>query len=327
MNCSQPMKYSRICKSCAKGFTLAELMVAMSITLVLVLLTLLITGTAIDTWKAARTEIRAAGQAKVMLNALGRDLESMVSRLGNNDSQWLLATTPPEGVGPEGQKSPNAARLIFFTSASDRYNGNAGSRERLSNASGGNRNADLGGDISAVSYELDFVDPVFGNPNPRFSTFVLYRNLLDPKETYDRSMLGSQNLETAFDASAGANELEDLMCENVFEFTVTFVIDYRDTTGLDRTTKITVMSSNNVGGPRTVKNFAVNGTGLAPNLNTRSEFVGGRITSVELAITVLSDEGVAILKRNPFGGNVNLNNRFIEQNSYRYTRSVTIPQG
>jgi hypothetical protein len=62
-------------------------------------------------------------------------------------------------------------------------------------------------------------------------------------------------------------------------------------------------------------------------LNTRSEFVGGRITSVELAITVLSDEGVATLKKNPFGGNVNANNRFIEQNSYRYTRSVTIPQG
>ena len=67
------MKYSRICKSSAKGFTLAELMVAMSITLVLVLLTLQITGTAIDAWKAARTEIRAAGQAKVMLNAQGRD--------------------------------------------------------------------------------------------------------------------------------------------------------------------------------------------------------------------------------------------------------------
>jgi prepilin-type N-terminal cleavage/methylation domain-containing protein len=319
------MKYSRIRRSCAKGFTLAELMVAMSITLVLVLLTLLITGTAIDTWKAARTEIRAAGQAKVMLNSLGRDLESMVSRLGNNNSQWLLATTTPEGVGPEGQKSPNAARLIFFTSASDRYNGNAGSRERLSSASGGSQNADLGGDISAVSYQLDFLDPVFGNPNQKFHTFVLYRNLLDPRETYDRSMLGRQNLETAFDASAGANELADLVCENVFEFTVTFVIDYRDNTGVNRTTKITVMTSDE--GLGTVRNFAVNGTGLAPNLNTRSEFVGGRITAVELAITVLTDEGVAILKKNPFGGNPGANNRFIEQNSYRYTRSVTIPQG
>ena len=319
------MKYSRIRKSCAKGFTLAELMVAMSITLVLTLLTLLITGTAIDTWKAARTEIRAAGQAKIMLNALGRDLESMVTRLGNNDSQWLIATTTEQGIGPQGQETPNAARLTFFTSASDRYNGNAGSRERLSEAGGGNRNADQGGDISAVSYQLDFVDPVFGNPNQQFSTFVLYRNLLDPNETYNRSLLGRQNLETAFDASAGANELEDLMCENIYEFTVTFVVDYRDSTGRDRITKITVMSSDK--GLQTVRNFAINGTGLAPNLNTRSEFVGGRITSVELAITVLSDEGVAILKRNPFQGNPIVATRFIEQNSFRYTRSVTIPQG
>lgn len=318
------MKYSRISKRCRKGFTLAELLVAMSITLVLTLLTLLITGTAIDTWKAARTEIRAAGQAKVMLNALGRDLESMVSRLGNNDSQWLIATTTPEGIGPEGQESPNAARLTFFTSASDRYNGNAGSRERLSNGNEGNRNADQGGDVSAVSYQLDFVDPVFGNPNQRFSTFVLYRNLLDPNETYNGSLMGRQNLEPAFDASAGANDLADLMCENVYEFTVTFVVAYRDTVGTNRTTKITVMSSDR--GQQTVRNFAVNGTGLAPNLNTRSEFVGGRITSVEIAITVLSDEGVAVLKRNPFQSPA-ASTRFIEQNSFRYTRSVTIPQG
>jgi prepilin-type N-terminal cleavage/methylation domain-containing protein len=319
------MKYSRIRKCCAKGFTLAELMVAMSITLVLVLLTLLITGTAIDTWKAARTEIRAAGQAKVMLNALGRDLESMVSRLGNNDSQWLIATTTDsdQGIGPEKHKSPNAARLTFFTFASDRYNGNAGSRERLSDSSGGNRNDDQGGDVSAVSYQLDFVDPVFGNPDERFSTFVLYRNLLDPKETYDRSIMGRQNLETAFDES-GANELADLMCENVYEFTVTFVVAYRDSAEQDRTTKITVMTKDS--GLGTVKNFAINGTGLAPNLNTRSEFVGGRITSVELAITVLSDEGIAILKRGPFQSEI-ASTRFIEQNSFRYTRSVTIPQG
>ncbi len=317
------MKYSRIRKSFAKGFTLAELMVAMSITLVLVLLTLLITGTAIDTWKAARTEIRAAGQAKIMLNALGRDLESLVSRMGNNDSQWLIASTTPQGVGPEGQESPNAARLTFFTSASDRYNGNAGSRERLS-AGGGDRNADQGGDVSAVSYQLDFVDPVFGNPNQRFATFVLYRNLLDPNETYNGSLMGRQDLETAFNAAAGRNELADLMCENVYEFTVTFVVAYRDAAGQNLTTKITVMSSD--AGLQTVRNFAINGTGLAPNLNTRSEFVGGRITSVELAITVLSDEGIAILKRNPFQ-NANASAQFIEQNSFRYTRSVTIPQG
>jgi prepilin-type N-terminal cleavage/methylation domain-containing protein len=317
------MKYSRTRKSFAKGFTLAELMVAMSITLVLVLLTLLITGSAIDTWKAARTEIRAAGQAKIMLNALGRDLESMVSRMGNNQSQWLIATTTAQAVGPQGQESPNAARLTFFTSASDRYNGNAGSRERLS-ADGGNRNADQGGDVSAVSYQLDFVDPVFGNPNQRFATFVLYRNLLDPNETYNGSLVGSQNLETDFDAAAGRNELADLMCENVYEFTVTFVVAYRDATGLSSTTKITVMSSDQ--GLQTVRNFAINGTGLAPNLNTRSEFVGGRITSVELAITVLSDEGVAILKRNPFQSPLAAA-QFIEQNSFRYTRSVTIPQG
>ena len=317
------MKYFENRKKAAKGFTLAELMVAMTITLVLVLLTLLITGTAIDTWKSARTEIRAASQAKTILNTLGRDLESLVARVGNNNSQWLIATTNPQGVGPQGQESPNFARLTFFTAASDRYNGNAGSRERLQ-PDGENRNADRGGDISTVSYQLDFVDPVFGNPNQVFSTFVFYRNLVDPNDTYNRQLVGSQNLEQSFDAIGGQNELDDLICENVFEMTVTFVVAYRDSEGNNVTTKIPVMTTG--GGQQSYRSFAINGTGLAPNENSRSEFVGGKITSVELGITVLTDEAIAILKRNPFRNDTE-SARYIENNSYRYTRSVTIPQG
>jgi prepilin-type N-terminal cleavage/methylation domain-containing protein len=319
------MKYFPKKNRDARGFTLAELMVAMTITLVLVLLTLVITGTAIDAWKAARTEIRAAGQAKIMLNALGRDLESMVSRMGNNNIQWLIATSTSGQIGPAAEESPNAVQLTFFTSASDRYNGNAGSREKL-DGNGPNRNADIGGDISAVSYQLDFVDPVFGSQNNRFATFVLYRNLLNPDETY-AGVSGEQNLEQAFQNRAGANELDDLMCENVFEFTVTFVVTYRDVDGQTKTTKFPVMASNPPGGAQEVNNsFAINGTGLAPNQNTSSQYRGGRIAAVEISITVLTDEGIAILKRSPFR-NDNERALFIEKNGYRYSRSVTVPQG
>ena len=298
---------------------------AMTITIVLVLLTLVITGTAIDAWKAARTEIRAAGQAKIMLNALGRDLESLVTRMGNNDVQWLIATSTSGQIGPPSEESPNAVQLTFFTSASDRYNGNAGSREKL-DGDGPNRNSDIGGDISAVSYELDFVDPVFGSQSNRFATFVLYRNLLDPDETY-AGVTGEKNLEQAFRNRAGGNELADLMCENVFEFTVTFVVTYRDVDGQVKTTKLPVMASNpQGGGQEVIKSFAVNGTGLAPNQNTSSQYAGGRISAVELSITVLTDEGVSILKRSPFR-NDNERALFIEKNGYRYSRSVTIPQG
>lgn len=294
----------------------------MSITIVLVLLTLIITGQAIDAWKAARTEIRAAGQAKVMLNALGRDLESMVSRMGANNEQWLVATTTAGQIGPAGEESPNASQLTFFTAAADRYNGNAGSRQKL-DGDGSNRDADLGGDVSAVSYQLDFVDPVFGSPNQQFATFVLYRNLLDPNETYN-GVSGEPGLEQAFRTQAGANELVDLMCENVFEFSMTFVVSYRNVDGNTITTRIPVMAANS--GGDVVRSFEINGGGLAPNGNLQSEFKGGRITSVELSITVLSDEGVAILKRSPFRS-IQERALFIEKNGFRYSRSVAIPQG
>ena len=306
----------------AKGFTLAELLVAMTITIVLVSLTIVITGSAIDAWKGARTEIRAAGQAKTMLSALGRDLESIIIRQGNNDSQWLLATSENEGIGPEAESSPNAARLIFYTAASDRYDGNAGSRERVG-GNVGDRDADRGGDVSVVSYQLDFADPVWGDQSENFSTFVLYRKLLNPDETYN-GVSSTDDLEQTFDIRGGGNDLADLMCENVYEFTVTFIINYRDRSGENATVSIPVMSSG--GGGNVMNKFAINGSGLAPNLNTRSEFSAGRVAAVELAITVLSDEGVAILKKSPFQNRVD-KAKFLEENAYRYTRSVSISQG
>ncbi len=306
----------------SKGFTLAELLVAMTITIVLVSLTIVITGSAIDAWKGARTEIRAAGQAKIMLNALGRDLESMVIRQGNNESQWLIASSDVDDIGPEAESSPNAARLVFYTAASDRYDGNAGSREKVG-ANSANRDADKGGDVSVVSYQLDFADPVWGDQSENFSTFVLYRKLLNPDETYN-GVASTDDLEQTFDTRGGDNNLADLMCENVYEFTVTFVVKYRNTQGENATASIPIMSSGS--GQNVMKRFAINGTGLAPNLNTKSQFSGGRVAAVELAITVLSDEGVSILKKSPFDNQIE-KAKFLEENSYRYTRSVSIPQG
>lgn len=305
----------------ASGFTLPELLVAMTITMVLVTLTIVITASALDAWKGARAEIRAAGQAKIMLNALGKDLESMVSRFGSSETEWLVARTETADIGPQGQASPNAARLTFFTAAADRYDGNAGSQERITG--GENQNADRGGDVCAVSYRLDFVEPIFGDPSERFATFVLYRNLLNPDDTYN-GVAGAPNLESAFETRGAINQLADLICENVFEFTVTFVVDYLDPSGQRRTLSVPVMST--ASGSEVVRNFSILGTGLAPNGNIKSPYSNGRVKSVELAITVLSDEGISVLKKNPFKNDLQ-RAKFIEENSYRYTKAVSIPQG
>lgn len=305
------MKKTFSSSSATKGFTLAELLVAMTVTIVLVTLTVVITGSAIDAWKDARTEIRAAGQAKLMLNALGRDLESMITRRGS-EAEWLYASAEDRQIGPKNETSPNAARAYFFTAAADRYDGNAGDSNR-----------DLGGDISAVGYELDYVDPVFGDRAEQYSTFVLYRKLLDPSETFNSKLIGTETLEVDFRAQAGQNELRHFICENVYEFTMIFAIEYRDGDGKTKTVKVPVLS--NPGPRNTVKEFVISGGGLEPNKNRNSEYRGGRIRSVELSITVLSEEGIRLLRKIQFRDE-EARKEFIEKNGFRYTRSVAIPQ-
>ena len=141
----------------AKGFTLIELMVAMAITTVIVTVLVSITGIAIDTWQRGRAEIRASRQAKSMLDTMAKDFESLVSRRGNN-FEWLYSKVEADLPGPSANMSSNAAEVIFFTAATDRYEGQIGT------------DLDLGGDVSCVSYQLQYQDPVKGKEEENSSS-------------------------------------------------------------------------------------------------------------------------------------------------------------
>jgi len=169
-----------------RGFTLVELIVAMAITIIIVGVLVSVTSIATDTWNRSRSELRASRQAKSMVDAMVRDFEALVIRSGNAN-EWLSAITEADLPGSAGMSSANASKLIFFTSAADRYNGQIGSTD------------DLGGDVSCVAYELDYKDPlVVGGED--FETFVLNRLLVDPKETFEK-LLGEEDLTTALDSS------------------------------------------------------------------------------------------------------------------------------
>ena len=86
------MKTPRI-SSFKRGFTLMELMVAMAITTIIVTVLVSITSIAIDTWNRSRSELRAARQAKAMVDTMARDFESLVTRRGN-ENEWLSAISP-----------------------------------------------------------------------------------------------------------------------------------------------------------------------------------------------------------------------------------------
>ena len=112
-------------KRLQSGFTLIELLVSMVITVVLLGVLVYMTGISMDTYKKSRNEVRASRQAKEALDTIAKDFESMISRRDGNTYEWLYAGQEPSSLkGPTNKEIPNTSQLIFFTGATDRYDGN-----------------------------------------------------------------------------------------------------------------------------------------------------------------------------------------------------------
>lgn len=310
------------------GFTLIELMVAMGIAIVIMGMLVTITNVAMGAWQRSRSEVRASRQAKAMLDAMAKDLESLVIRSGNIN-EWIYAETEPTMPGSSRDRSTNAAQFIFFSAATDRYKGGAGTT------------ADKGGDVCAVSYKLAYQDPLEGRDNDN-STFVFYRQLVDPKPTFD-TLLGKTDLKTAFNGTSGNNAFEtrvtagstsddakyNFVCENVYQYSITFRVDVTSTSG---TTTVVKPVRVTLGEDASANFFRVYGdridtdgsqTGSEMSANN-AEIKTGKVTGVEISITVLSDFGLNQLKTRTFT-DADAKAKFLAQHSYEYSKSIDIP--
>ena len=313
------MKIQRTSSS-KRGFTLMELMVAMAITTIIVTVLVSITSIALDTWNRSRSELRASRQAKGMLDVMARDFEALVTRRGNTN-EWLSAITDISGTAQNGNKLPssNAAKLIFFTAATDRYDGNIG------------KPADLGGDVSCVAYQLDYRDPIGASSGSGFETYVLSRLLVNPNETFT-DLLGRPNLTTAFSTRASSlSNPTNFVCENIYQFTLTFHVQVSQTSSATPPVVTLVNVPVKLGtteNSQTTKSFKINGAGIdttftGGGLVSVAELKGGRITAMEISATVVSDFGVDQLKRRTFTGTQQA--EFLAKNSYQYTKLVQLP--
>lgn len=294
-----------------RGFTLMELMVAMAITTIIVSVLVSITSIALETWNRSRAELRASRQAKAMIEVMASDFESMVIRSGNT-SEWLVANANPSGVDA-GSKlvSSNYARLIFFTAATDRYDGDVGG------------DTDEGGDVSCVGYGLEYRDPI--ETNGEFKTYVLNRRLVNPDVAFT-SLLGEEDLESAF--SSYTSDLSDsdwFVCENVYQFTITFYVEVAETSGSSteyKTVPITVGRSSD---SSVTSEFSIKGTGIEASGYTGSEDISsGRLSSMELSVTVLTDYAVDQVRRGAGFADAN-EAEFISKNSFHFSKVVELP--
>jgi hypothetical protein len=284
----------------------------MAITTIIVTVLVYITSIATDTWNRSRAELRAARQAKAMVDTMARDFEALVTRRGNA-FEWLSAISPSNLPGGKLQ-STNAAELIFFAGSTDRYNGEIGSSK------------DDGGDVSCVAYLLDYRDPIDSGGSSKFETFVLNRLLVDPKPTFD-NLLGKDNLDTAFAGyKSELGKPEYFVCENVYQFTVTFHVEVTETTGSTSTVK-TVPVTVGQGGGNMASSFKIKGTGIevtgGSGSLTADQLKGARLKAMEVALTVISDAGIDQLRNRGFAGDQQA--EFLAKNSYQYTKLIQLP--
>ena len=317
------MKTQRIPLS-KRGFTLMELMVAMAITSIIVTVLVSITSIAIDTWNRSRSELRASRQAKAMVDTMARDLEALVTRRGN-ENEWLSAESPTDTIG-EKLESSNSADLIFFSGSTERYGGEIGTA------------TDLGGDVSCIGYRLIYDNPIKKDEKPR--TFILRRHLVDPKPTFD-NLLGKTDLEDAFESGTYWSKLDDVenfVCENVYQFSVTFHVEVTKAGSGPNSvpTVVTVpVTIGNSSSGQVTKSFKIKGTGIEadtsykfevpPNISVSADDLkAGRIKSLEVSLTVISDVGIDQLNSNrPFDDDTR--KEFIAKNSYQYSKLIQLP--
>lgn len=291
-----------------RGFTLAELMVAMGITAIILTLLVSITGVALDGWRVSRNKVRASRQAKAVLDQLSRDFESMVVRSGNN-FEWLYAESETSAPGPSGNESPNAARLIFFTAATDRYDGDIG----------GSR--DKGGDVSAVGYRLLYGEPMEQMSDGPYSVFAIYRQLVNPDRAFE-DMLSEENLKSAYSSFENdENESSNFVCENIYQMSVVFLIEYTEESGgrlETRQVRVPVLSAG--GGQEAVNWFKMKGNGLQVQGDENPKYGRGRVVAVDISASVVTDGAVARLRQGT------ATDQYVNRNTYHYMKTVLLPQ-
>lgn len=295
-----------------RGFTLMELMVAMAITTIIVTVLVSITSIALETWNRSRAELRASRQAKSMIDSISKDFESLVIRRGNS-SQWLSALAGNSTVG-KSIESTNSSEFIFFTAVTDRYDGNLGGP------------TDKGGDVSCVAYKLDFRDPLKTGAS-KFETFVMNRLLINPDEAF-KDLLGKDDLSAAFTPYATKiSNPGNFICENVFQFSVTFNVQVTRPAAAAGGAATIVNVPVTIGKNSPAKKFKISGLGIDTDYTgtaaTAAELVAGRINSVSVAMTVISDFGIDQLNRRTFSGTQKA--EFLAKNSYEYSKTVQIP--
>ena len=312
---------------------MVELITAMAITAILVVVIMQLTNQGVTLWKSIHQDTTTSATARLALRTMARDLESIQIRSGAKDFQWMYAEVDGAMRGvPNGLSIPKSARLIFFACPPDRNPSvSATNSKRNGYRSLLSSQPETQGDVSTVSYRLKFRDHILNIPSRKgdtesFPLFSLYRHVVTPRDTYER-VLGPENLETRY-AQFEPQEDERFLCENIVELNLLLNVQHiNNASGSDdegessyQTVSIPILSSTAKKGKSRFRLYSDRADAEGDSLEN------ARIVSAEISITVLTEEGVALVEQVRLGQrHAPKLEEFFSRYTQSFSRSVSLP--
>lgn len=264
----------RLMKS--QGYTLIEIMITTTIMVVLTGLAIQITAEVLNAWSRSSGKLSTSAEARVAMDVIANDLEGIVVR--NDGYEWFRA----ENDILKKPANSKSVALRFFSVI----------KNKPTNSQG----LTIPGEISAIAYNLDYVNPVDGS-NKGEKSFVLYRLEVDPEKTY-RYLLESSSREALPNKRSRiwgqgntikGNYGDNYLASNIVGFEIDFYVEDD--------------------GIRSTPTLYFNGHKKNPN---RSVIYGGKAATIgpqaklehyqrplayaDIKLTVLSDEGAEIMR-------------------------------
>ncbi len=310
------MKKSLSCRV-QRAFTLVELLVAMTITTILVFIILTVTNQSVEIFRVAREDVDTNSRGNIALNALVNDFQAIQIGTGSNNYEWLFAKSDDTASSAlsikrtrtqKAQKSaiPLSVECLFFASTKDRnpaVSSNNSLRESYRRTKA--HNIDTQGDVNAVGYRLLYRDDVLrpGETGTKkktkgkvddFPLYSLYRQLISPRDAYTY-LMGKSNLAAAYESYRDVQE-GNLLCENIIDMNLVFTIDYNDQavpldTGRVSYQQVSVPIISSRGRQEDVR---VNSDHISVS---GKDYENARIVSINISFTVVTEEGMHFIER------------------------------
>ena len=187
------------------GFTLMEVMVSSALTLVILAMLFGILMGAMNAWQTGSSRLQENADARMALDLIARDIQSMVVRQTTYNQEWLVSGPV---VIPDTPFDNTSNWLMFFSPSLD-------------------RDAGQEGDIVAVSYRVGYQDPMTDNPNSPFKIFGLYKQMESTTNTFI-NVLGLQDIMADHWMAVDSLNASGLIIPNVVDFSINWHIRQQD---------------------------------------------------------------------------------------------------